>query len=366
MLLPRKKPVRKKRSRHRFPILFFVCSFAGIGLASGEEAIGVRVDRLIEAGREEDAKKTLEAWLLANTEDDAFCPLLARHFYLESDIAVLRAHLTKLLARLKIKEHAGCVWEKRAILEEMIGDGDMAQQAYQMAAIFAGEGRKAAYLLESARLLFEQGYLDKATEQLGAIDLLTNDAELRSRGAIIRAYLALYPGRQQDAKSILTSLLESDRFDAVEPQVLLALIGMHLESQEAYGLYFEKLKNEHPESPELALARRLMGEETAASFLLTPWRYLKSYFLRHVDLPQQPTQPRVSIQTGSFLVEENAVYMLKDLEAIGFSAEIDASEKDGKIYYRVVIAGLQGIQGGQEALRKLKQSGFDGYLIIDD
>ena len=99
---------------------------------------------------------------------------------------------------------------------------------------------------------------------------------------------------------------------------------------------------------------------------MTHWLYLESYLFEEKE-PHRAYQTQkvpVAIQTGSFLVKENAEYMITDLEAVGFSAQIEETEREGRVYFRIIIKGMQTVEEAQEKLRKLKASAFDGFLII--
>ena len=72
------------------------------------------------------------------------------------------------------------------------------------------------------------------------------------------------------------------------------------------------------------------------------------------------------VQTGSFRDPENAQYMVRDLKARGFTAEILEKRLGGNLYYRVVIGPAMSAEQAQTLMVRLKQSGFEGFLLFPD
>ena len=80
----------------------------------------------------------------------------------------------------------------------------------------------------------------------------------------------------------------------------------------------------------------------------------------------QPPSPTALVQTGSFRDRENAEYMVRDLKASGFEAEVVEKTIAGSLYYRVVIGPLMTVDQAQAVLMKLKDASFEGVLLFPD
>jgi cell division protein FtsN len=80
----------------------------------------------------------------------------------------------------------------------------------------------------------------------------------------------------------------------------------------------------------------------------------------------RPPSPTALVQTGSFRDQENAEYMVRDLEASGFEAGIAEKQIGGTLYYRVVIGPLMTVDQAQAVLMKLKDAGYEGVLLFPE
>ncbi|MFP4011447.1 MAG: SPOR domain-containing protein, partial [Spirochaetaceae bacterium] len=69
------------------------------------------------------------------------------------------------------------------------------------------------------------------------------------------------------------------------------------------------------------------------------------------------------VQVGSFRGEDNARDMRREMERIGFDAEIRKGP-DGR-FHRVIIPVAEATEA-QELLVRLKEQGFEGFLLFDE
>jgi cell division septation protein DedD len=74
--------------------------------------------------------------------------------------------------------------------------------------------------------------------------------------------------------------------------------------------------------------------------------------------------PKALLQTGSFRDPENAEYMVRDLKARGFPAEVVAARVGDSLYYRVLVGPAQSVADAQSLLVRLKEAGFEGMLYF--
>jgi tetratricopeptide (TPR) repeat protein len=356
--------------------------------ANAQQDIEETVSRLLAEGDTGGAKRALRSWLLTNGETNNFPIQLERYLSLETDISVVREFLTRLLELKAAKAHHVVIWQKRAILEELSGRIDTAQEAYQRAADLSLPERKPPLLLDSARLLFEQGFNQKAGETLSQIFLISQDVEVNGRAMLLRSYIYIEGQEYVEAQRVLRSIVENPGMVAAKPAALLALIYLNREKPEEYAAYQAALKEEFPQSPEYDLAQEMLGKGGDISLPFTPRRYLDSYVEEEsevskneetaaaetlpVEKPEEKAVSRteearkVYVQTGSFLDRENAEYMVLDLRKLGLRADIMVYKKDDKTYYRVVLIDIENLEQAQKRLLELKNQGFEGFITFGD
>jgi len=359
-------------------LLLLITAFPAYAQVDIEDKVG----NLLGEGDIDGAKRALRGWLLENGEAGEFPSILEHYLSLETDISVIREFFSRMLELIESNVHRVIIWKKKAILEELSGSIDMAQEAYQRAADLSPPNEKALYLLDSARLLFEQGFNQKAGETLSQIFLISDNDEVTSRAMLLRSYIYIESGEFGRARKVLLAILETPKMDSVYPPVLLALVFLNRENPENYASFLAALESDFPHSPEHALALEIVGKGSEVSFLFTPKRYLKSFTEQESDetvvvaekksendkeaADDTAIKRKVFVQTGSFLDRENAEYMVLDLKKAGMRADIMVYKKADKTYHRVMILGLESMEQAQEALLKLKNIGFEGYITFGD
>lgn len=360
------------------PFLLVITAFT----IYAQENIESQVENLLAQDDIDGAKRALRGWLLENGEGREFSSLLERYLSLETETSVIREFLSRLLELVEGNGHRVIIWKKKAILEELSGSIDMAQEAYQRAADLSPPNEKALYLLDSARLLYEQGFNQKAGETLSQIFLISDNAEVNSRSMLLRSYIYIESGEFGEARKVLLAVLDNANMSSAKPHVLLALVFLNRDNPKNYASFLATLQTDFPQSPEYALALQIVGKGSDVSFLLTPRRYLRSYE-EHVSeetvaaaekkseknreaADDNSQKRRVFVQTGSFLDRENADYMVLDLKKIGMRADVAVYKKEDKTYFRVIILGLETMKQAQQLLLKLKEHGFEGFITFGD
>jgi tetratricopeptide (TPR) repeat protein len=368
--------IERNRFDYFMMILLFLLFLGTTFPSQAQETIHSTVEGLLAKGDIDEAKRILREWLLENGDAESFPSLLDRYLFLESDISIIREFLSRLLESVKMVTHKALIWKKKAIIEELTGRIDLAQEAYKRAADLSPSEIKSLYLLESARLLYEQGFSEKASDELSLIFLTTDNVEVTSRAMLLRAYIYIENGKISEAEKVLRSILENPSMSSVKPQVLLTLVFLNREKPEGYKAYLSTLELEFPKSPEYALAQKIVGQETDVTFYFTPKLYLSAY-RDHDSTEESPSKENEEVkgareertffvQTGSFLVKENADYMVTDLEKIGMRAGVRMYKKEDKTYYRVYVLDLVTIEQAQQILIKLKEHGFEGFITFEN
>jgi tetratricopeptide (TPR) repeat protein len=72
------------------------------------------------------------------------------------------------------------------------------------------------------------------------------------------------------------------------------------------------------------------------------------------------------IQVGSYAMRENAVYMVRDLDKLGFKAEIVELRLKGRAHFRVFVGENLSAEAAQELLARLNDKGIGGYLFTGE
>ena len=362
------------------PLLLMATAF----VAYAQQDIEDTVSTLLTKGDTGGAKRALRSWLLQNGETSHFPVQLERYLSLETDVSVVIEFLTRLLELKETKSHQVVIWQHKAILEELSGNIDSAQEAYQRASDLSPTEHKAPLLLDSARLLYEQGFNQEAGETLSQIFLISKDIEVNGRAMLLRSYIYIESHEFVEAERVLRSIIENPGMISAKPQALFAMIYLSREKPEEYASYHAALKKEFPQSPEYALAQEMLGKGSDVSLPFTPKRYLLSFDeddkkekiatketkpaekLEEKAVPQTAEKREVYVQTGSFLDRENAEYMVLDLKKLGLRADIKLYKKADKTYYRVVLLDLETLEQAQQKLIELKSKGFEGFITFGD
>ncbi len=71
---------------------------------------------------------------------------------------------------------------------------------------------------------------------------------------------------------------------------------------------------------------------------------------------------KMTIQTGSYSMRENAEYALQDLKAAGFSPEIREKVVGDKRYFRVILPDIA-YDSVDEKIDELNERGFEGISV---
>ena len=98
---------------------FLACSGA-VGVFA-QPRIVEEVRELLAEGSVGKARERVKAWLLGNREDESFPYILNQYFELESDVSELERFFDLFLESDRSSSYVYLIWEKKAILAEMMG-----------------------------------------------------------------------------------------------------------------------------------------------------------------------------------------------------------------------------------------------------
>jgi tetratricopeptide (TPR) repeat protein len=386
--------------------------------ASAEELL-VKARALAAEGKLREAGESYRAWLEQNAESALFADVLleAAGEQLSADAAV------RLLLELGPQapdgaKRAACLLQASALLE-LLGRPEDALAALESPAL-GPQARLPEVAYRRALLCFRLGRFEAAAEALSAIEESPAASAAGPEGARVDPARVLYlhgrvaaaTGRTAEAERCYRQLLEGHAASPILPATLLAYRDLLREvgrAQEAQALQAELLRR-FPGSPEAALAAATAsgaagavagatagsapsGPPPAVTYVPAPMQLLplspEGEPVRGSGVGQgsaagqatggatvqgsaaaakAPEAPPVMarVQTGSFRDPENARYMVRDLKALGFAAEVVQKEIGGQLYHRVVVGSAQPLEQAQLLLGRLKEKGYEGVLIFGE
>lgn len=305
---------------------------------------------------------------------------------------VVRTHLDRLTGARRAKAVAAA-----AELHALRGDLESAADAYAEAADLAdadaaagggsaGDGADTAqaaaarYRVEEAAIRLEMGEIDTAARLAAGAVRSGRDPGVQRRAALLQARARAASGDAEAAFELARTLSEAEHAPTLQPATLLFLyrLARRLERDGEAERARRLLSELYPDSPELML----VSGETGVSELPRPSAFLGVDALTApahaaetadsgVDAAGsgtaegargRETAPR-GVQVGSFKSMENARDMRREMSSAGFAAEI-VDSPDGE-FHRVIIAVPEGTDP-QRLLIRLKEEGFEGFLVFDE
>jgi tetratricopeptide (TPR) repeat protein len=371
------------RSSLFYMFILFYCCFAG-GFVFPQEFS-------LEAAQKKEAENSIseaveiyKAWLLENSGHERFHTILHRVVRLDSDSKDLINFLYKILPICRIEDEKIFTAESIAQLEELHGNLSQAREYYLY--VFQNRTGKKQYssLLSAAQIFYKQGIFDKSWETLGIISDHAEDPDILVKAGILASSLYSAQGEWEEAKKNYITLIQHYKASPLYPVILLGYceclhyLGDDKEIKKVMAV-FEKY---FPSSPEYSLAVKLgnPGETGAVSYYPSP----SSFIVHGQDIeditsePEREPEPEKEpeqnkdeielafIQTGSFVMPENAEDMVKELKKKNIHAIITQKTVNDKVYYRVLIE-LESSDPGfiNDYMLRLKEAGYEGFLVTD-
>ena len=317
------------------------------------------------------------AWLLTGDDHPLYQDVARRYLDAEPDIRrLLRVSRSLRTDRLDTRTLI-----QFAAVAEIAGDLEEAERLTRAAS--RSRDADSTLRLTHARLLYDLGRDQDALEVLATLAEADTDPAIRASAGVLSALIMLDSGQERPGLAALELAAEDPSTPAVQLQALLALYAYHRGGdEEAARRYSRRLAQIAPESLEAVMTRpdsavsQLMSPRTVFR-ILAPRSAVTSTQQPPPDLPsptpvaaipsptpveQGPKEP-VMVQTGSFRVRENAEYMIADLQRAGFLAAVRQVSVKDQTYFRVLIQGSVSPEKAAEILLRLKDAGFEGYLV---
>lgn len=337
-----------------------------------------RAENLYHQGEAQAARAILKDWLDANNQSAEFSTVVRSYLGYFEDSQALLAELDRFIDQESRQDPPFIRWA--AETAELMGDYSRAKAYFTKGAEVSTHAETALSLnMSSLEIGLLLGELEETEERIRELLPECTSPAQRSRGLLILSR-ALHL-REGDVKSwkAARGAVNSE----ASPQALFWITNLAAVLEKAEGSAFlEQLREDHPLSPQYQMAEGTVLRKTDPLSLgfSAVWgddeerQQSSPEESSHSAVPlsahEAETPPPASetgqfngaIQTGSFLDEENARELMKVLEDAGYETEIRPSDGEGKLYHRVVVINLppDGVEG---ELEKLRQKGFDGFIL---
>lgn len=290
-------------------------------------------------------------------------------------LEVLSTHLDRLSGARRAAAVAAA-----AELHALRGDLESAADSYAEAAgnQEIGQAAAARYRLEEAAIRLEMGEVDSAARLAEGVVGAARDPHIQRRAALLQARARSAAGDTEAAFDLTRTLSEAQHAPTLQPATLLFLyrLARRLERDDEAERARRLLSELYPDSPEMML---VSGGSTVSEFP-GPSAFLGFDALTApADAPDpaeagpagatasdsgsSPEGEPQGVQVGSFKSMENARDMRREMASAGFTAEI--VDAPGSEFHRVIIAVPEG-SDPQRLLIRLKEEGFEGFLVFDE
>ncbi len=255
------------------------------------------------------------------------------------------------------------------------GDLNGAAELFKKASLAVKGSKDFESLYRSAVLNVETAFFREAEADLRAIMIFCEDTEIKLKAAVLTARIKNINGETDEAKSIMTDILQSSRRFLPREAILFA---RELFTEEELEKIFGAASPVDFTNPYAAVAPLITPESvfggtsrsggTAENSAAVPNKpaaegeKTAEKAIEKTSVEPDAKSAAAAIQLGSFSVKDNAVDLQKHLTEAGYAAEIRSKDVNGKTYYTVTIPVDDGADI-QVLLIKLKEKGFEGYPV---
>ena len=340
-----------------------------------------RARELESQGKTEEALDLYRQWLDEAAGKDELLSVAFHATGLESSLPDKIELLAAVLEKAREPGDKHDLLVALAELQEITGDLLSAQKGYVNASFVVPGNKDFESLLSSARLLVEMGeYRDAEAQARGMVET-AKDTKVTGAALVILSRIYAATEREQKAvETAIRSMEDPQNPPSVEMLYWAVELGRRVDNVPLESTALAVLETEYEGSLELAL---VSGDITAVPAVANLFSFgldassgdnttRPGIDLEAVDetdvetenIDETPGPAFLDIQTGSFLVKENAEYALQDLETEGFQAIVRERLIGEKLYYRVVVPDVPA-ETVQNVLVQLKERGFEGYPLYE-
>ncbi|MCG8477547.1 MAG: SPOR domain-containing protein [Spirochaetales bacterium] len=318
-------------------------------------------------------------WLERNLGSPEFGTVLADAISLAPSVGETENLLDTHLPEVADHRQRGTILLRAGVVYELTNRYGRARQLYAQA--FDEDPTLWEAMIRDAALALETGDIEAGVSRLTTVINLSAERSTQRRAALLRARALHLNGDTQRAFNHARALAgytpdaPSERAadpSLVEPETLFLLyeLAVALDEPTVRDWTARSLDNPSRLSPEATLIDE--GSESPIRFLPSPSRL----FGAAPPPPERSTEePRMDdaaaphvtgVQTGSFRNAENARYMVEDIVALGFEAEVRDVQTDSGTFYRVVVPlpPRSDVEDTQQLVVTLKERGIEGFLIF--
>ncbi|MGO9308910.1 MAG: SPOR domain-containing protein [Spirochaetia bacterium] len=381
-------------------ILLFVHNLHG-------ESPLANAQQLEKAGDKEGAARLLSAWLDANPGAPDSPPVFEEYLRVEQDLPALLAASGRFLQSARGIPGSAAQFEKIARLYDMAGRIEAARDAYVSAHAEGGADADlvSAFLLslemndagsmssnleqlagkgESAGLLLRALVQLRAGEPAGRATLVSLSDQTGNPDVALRALWMLYEEARSrgDAPGQAAARAKLGARFAASPEAVLAAgpspasaasprsIAVQLPAPGPFdaGDGQPKADSASPKADSATAASGAPAARTPGTQVETPTVSAETTPGTQKADPVQAapgSSPVVSVQAGSFLVEENANDLVNELTRRGFSPVVVHEFAKGRDRYRVLAGSGLEAEAAQEVMKRLSDAGFGGFIVQD-
>ncbi|MBN1696043.1 MAG: tetratricopeptide repeat protein [Spirochaetales bacterium] len=365
----------------RFSVICIFIMFFSL-FASGEESLLEKARRLAGENKIEEAvplyRQWFEKWLEEHRDDEPVVDVVAEYIRIENEPAFFVSTLVPVIPHIQKASLRSGLTAVCALVMELGGNTEEAVRYYIKAANSANDDKKSDYLLNAAELIFEQGDFERTKELLTPVMAQKGKSDVRGRAACLYARSLFAAGNTEEAERYYRIIMVENKDSEAYPQILLGYCELCFvtgKKEKALEIY-ELLRRSYSGSPEYYCAGQLI-ERTES--LIESFPGPSSYFLPYTSIEQEVKKTGseddhsenppsfdenapLFIQTGSYVMKDNALEMVKELESHSFKAVIIEKLIGETRYYRVVIEVKKGEISNDIVLR-LKEAGYEGFLV---
>jgi tetratricopeptide (TPR) repeat protein len=354
-----------------------------------DEAIFNEVDQYLSIGQNQEAADLIENYINSYPEADIIPDLIDKYIPIINNTNNVIIYLKELENTLK-GYNLYYLYKKIAVIEELCGKIESAQYYFHNAALISESPEQGECYFESARLLYEIGNIDMSVIELSTVFIISANIKIVSRAFVLKGHLAKSMGDYEEAREIYELVINNYRgypgeIEAVFSMILL--IYYEYSDSDNAEKYLQYLYSIAPDSPEYKIAYNIVNKlDSNINISVTPERFFNYYKINeytdtelvenysnttkeetmesHNFQDDSSDDGKIFVQTGSFVIKENAEYMVSDLSDAGFNAEILSTFINDTLYYKVVIGSFKNNEEANRELIRVKEAGFEGFLLF--